>query len=173
VPGCCGLSAHIRRNMKPQLQPWQLLFVMFAGWVNRRRQDAIFFGESTLQSATTSFLNHDHVQRNHQGLANGLHRGRSRSHGRHRRVPRTTGRAAAVLLPGSGLTLDDTSRRLLCRVSSRCVQRSAQSPGTDGRNRDCACVPTETWACPSYISLDRVLSSQLHTSRSSPLGRSR
>ena len=32
----------------------------------------VFFGERTLQSATTSFLEHYHVQRNHQGLANGL-----------------------------------------------------------------------------------------------------
>ena len=32
----------------------------------------VFFGERTLQSATTSFLEHYHIQRNHQGLANGL-----------------------------------------------------------------------------------------------------
>jgi len=30
----------------------------------------IFFGERALQSATTSFLEHYHVERNHQGLAN-------------------------------------------------------------------------------------------------------
>ena len=29
--------------MKPQLQPWQLLLVILAGWVNRRQQDAIAY----------------------------------------------------------------------------------------------------------------------------------
>ena len=27
--------------MKSQLQPWQLLLLILAGWINRRQQDAI------------------------------------------------------------------------------------------------------------------------------------
>ena len=33
--------ARIRRNMKSQFQPWQLLLLIFAGWMNRQQQDAI------------------------------------------------------------------------------------------------------------------------------------
>ena len=29
--------------MKTSLQPWQLLFLVLAGWVNRRQQDAIAY----------------------------------------------------------------------------------------------------------------------------------
>jgi len=33
--------ARIRRNMKSQLQPWQFLLLVLAGWINRTQQDAI------------------------------------------------------------------------------------------------------------------------------------
>jgi len=67
------------------LQPWQLYFVILAGWINRQQQEAfeyvrtenqvlmhrvIFFGESSLRRATVSNLGHYHGERNHQGLDN-------------------------------------------------------------------------------------------------------
>ena len=53
-------------NLNPHLES-------FMGSIKAECLDRmIFFGEKTLQSATTSFLEHYHVQRNHQGLANGL-----------------------------------------------------------------------------------------------------
>jgi len=31
----------IRRDMKSLLQPWQLLFLILAGWINRHQQEVI------------------------------------------------------------------------------------------------------------------------------------
>jgi len=36
-------ASRIRRNMKPQPQPWHLLLLILAGWINRRQQEAIDF----------------------------------------------------------------------------------------------------------------------------------
>ena len=58
--------------MKSQVQPCQLLLLILAGWINRRQQDAIFFGERSLQVAVAEFLSHFHAERNHQGLGNRL-----------------------------------------------------------------------------------------------------
>src|SRR4030042_6543558 len=33
--------ARIRRNRKTLLQPWQLLLLIVAGWINRTQQDAV------------------------------------------------------------------------------------------------------------------------------------
>jgi hypothetical protein len=42
--------------MKAQFQPWHLLLLILAGWINRRQQDAVFFGERSLQTAVANFL---------------------------------------------------------------------------------------------------------------------
>jgi hypothetical protein len=41
--------------MKSLLQPWQLLLLFLAGWINRRQQEVI---------------SHYHAERDHQGLGN-------------------------------------------------------------------------------------------------------
>ena len=40
-PGCSRISPRIGRNMKSQLQPWHLLLLILAGWINRKQQDAV------------------------------------------------------------------------------------------------------------------------------------
>jgi len=40
-PGCCMFSRPIRRDMKSVLEPWHLLLLILAGWINHRQQDAI------------------------------------------------------------------------------------------------------------------------------------
>jgi hypothetical protein len=71
-PGCSESEPRIRRNMKSQLQPWHLLLLILAGWINPRQRDAIFFGQKPLQAAAVSFLAHYHRERNHQGPDNRL-----------------------------------------------------------------------------------------------------
>ena len=34
-------TTHPRGNMRPQFQPWHLLLLILAGWINRRQQDAV------------------------------------------------------------------------------------------------------------------------------------
>jgi putative transposase len=66
--------------MKSQLQPWHLLLLILAGWINRKQQSVkeeclgrmIFFGERALQSAAICFLEHHHGEGNHQGIGNRL-----------------------------------------------------------------------------------------------------
>ena len=58
--------------MKARFQPWHLLLLILAGWINRRQQDAVFFGERSLQTAAANFLSLYHEERNHQGLGNRL-----------------------------------------------------------------------------------------------------
>ena len=60
--------------MKSLLQPWQLLLLILAGWINRRQQDAVEYllGETAVQTAVIAFLDHYHKERNHQGLDNRL-----------------------------------------------------------------------------------------------------
>ena len=67
-------------------QPWTLLVVAVAGWIQRDQQTAIiylleenrvlnrmiFFGEQSLCRAITEFSSHYHRERNHQGLLNAL-----------------------------------------------------------------------------------------------------
>jgi len=36
-------ATRIRGNMKSQPQPWHLLLLILAGWINRHQQDAIDF----------------------------------------------------------------------------------------------------------------------------------
>jgi hypothetical protein len=40
-PGCCDFSHGIRRDMKSVLQPWQLLLLILAGWINRHQQEVL------------------------------------------------------------------------------------------------------------------------------------
>ena len=58
--------------MKSRFQPWQFLHLILAGWINRRQQEAIFFGERSLQATAAEFLRHFHAERNHQGIGNRL-----------------------------------------------------------------------------------------------------
>ena len=39
IPGSFDFTHDIRRNMKSVLQPWQLLLLILAGWINRHQQD--------------------------------------------------------------------------------------------------------------------------------------
>ena len=52
--------------MKAQLQPWQLLLVILAGWVNRQQQDAIGYLRTEnriLRRSSEETANHDQRRR--------------------------------------------------------------------------------------------------------------
>jgi hypothetical protein len=56
MPETAFFPADLEENVKEWLQPWQLLLLVLAGWVNRQQQDVI------------EYLR----ERNHQGMDNRL-----------------------------------------------------------------------------------------------------
>ena len=60
--------------MKFILQPWSLMLIILASWVNRQQQEIIEYirTENATRKAVRAFLDHYHTERNHQGLNNEL-----------------------------------------------------------------------------------------------------
>jgi hypothetical protein len=67
------LTANPEEEVKVFLQPWQLLLLVLAGWVNRRQQDVIecLLAENQVLRQKLG-KRRNHAERNHQGMENQL-----------------------------------------------------------------------------------------------------
>ena len=58
------------------LQPWHLMFFVFAGWANREQQEVIEYlrteNQVLKEKLGNQYLEHYHAERCHQGLENNL-----------------------------------------------------------------------------------------------------
>jgi Integrase core domain len=92
----------------------------------------ILFGEDSLRNAVREFVEHYHLERNHQGLGNALIVPIKTTHETIGAMPSTIGRTAELLLPASSIK---TAKVVDCGTNLGHISRAARKCNRNLRPR--------------------------------------